>query len=95
MVVISFHLPHYYPKYEVWAIEIFLWQDPFKLSQFHSKRDKVRHRSIGDESRAKGPVSRSRAVYGKLESNSEPERARAIESQRETGRDPVRARESK
>ena len=51
-----------------------------------------------------------RAVYAKLESNSEPERARvcqrvavrasewesqrAIESQRETGRDPVRARES-
>ena len=53
-------------------------------------------------------MSRSRDVYAKLESNSEPERARvsqrvavraseskrAIESKRETGRDPVRARES-
>ena len=55
-------------------------------------------------------MSRSRAVYAKLESNSEPERAkvcqrvavRASESQsgshrepeRETGRDPVRAREN-
>ena len=26
----SFTTPHYYPKYEVWAIEIFLWYDPFK-----------------------------------------------------------------
>ena len=52
-------------------------------------------------------MSRSRAVYAKLESNSEPERARVCqrvavrarvgvtESHRETGRDPVRARESK
>ena len=34
-----------------------------------SEQDKVRHRGIGDESRA-------RDVYAKLESNSEPERAR-------------------
>ena len=27
----SFSTPHYYPKYEVWAIEIFLWQDPINL----------------------------------------------------------------
>ena len=47
-------------------------------------------------------MSRSRAVYAKLESNSELERARvcqrvtvrASESQREKGRDPVNARES-
>ena len=47
-------------------------------------------------------MSRSRAVYAKLESKTEPERARvcqrvavrASESQRETGRDPVRARDS-
>ena len=25
----SFTTPHYYPQYEVWAIEFF-WQDPFK-----------------------------------------------------------------
>ena len=23
--------PHYYPKYEVGAIEFFLWKDPFKI----------------------------------------------------------------
>ena len=28
----SFTTPHYYSKYEVWAIEIFLWQDPFKFN---------------------------------------------------------------
>ena len=66
-------------------------------SQLEPERDKVRHHGIGDESRA-------RAVYARLESNSEPERARvcqrvavrASESQngshREPGRDPVRAR---
>ena len=27
----SFITPHYYPKYEVWAIEIFLWYDPFNV----------------------------------------------------------------
>ena len=37
-----------------------------------SEREKVRHRGIGDE-------SRSRAVYAKLESNSEPERARVCQ----------------
>ena len=26
----SFTTPHYYPKYGVWAIDNFLWQDPFK-----------------------------------------------------------------
>ena len=26
----SYTTPHYYPKYEVWAIEIRLWDDPFK-----------------------------------------------------------------
>ena len=51
-------------------------------------------------------MSQSRAVYTKVESNSEPERARVCqrvvvrarvgvtESHRETRRDPVRARES-
>ena len=59
----------------------------------------MRHRGIGDES--KGPVSRSRAVYAKLESNSEQERARvcqrvavrASESQSGSHREPWRARE--
>ena len=42
------------------------------LSQDDPERDKVRHCGIGDE-------SRSRAVYAKLESNSEPERARVCQ----------------
>ena len=36
------------------------------------EREKVRHCGMG-------PVSRSRAVYTKLESNSEPERARVCQ----------------
>ena len=27
----SYTTPHYYPKYEIWAIEIFLVEDPFKV----------------------------------------------------------------
>ena len=38
----------------------------------YPEREKVSHRGIGDE-------SRSRAVYAKLESNSEPERARVCQ----------------
>ena len=30
----SFTTPHYYPKYEVWAIENFFWYDPFKDISF-------------------------------------------------------------
>ena len=26
----SFTTPHFYPKYELWTIEVFLWWDPFK-----------------------------------------------------------------
>ena len=27
----SYTTPHYYPKYEIWAIENFLVEDPFNL----------------------------------------------------------------
>ena len=58
----------------------------------------MRHRGNGDESQAMG---RSRAVYAKLESNSEPERARvcqevavrAIVGVTESHREPERDRE--
>ena len=61
---------------------------------FWAERDKVSHRGIGNEGRA-------RAVYAKLESNSELERARvcqrvavrASESQSGSHREPWRARE--
>ena len=60
---------------------------------FDSEREKVGHRGIGTESRA-------RAVYAKLESNSEPERAivcqnvavRASESQSGSQRQPLGTR---
>ena len=29
----SFTTPHHYPKYKVWAIVYFLWQDPFNANQ--------------------------------------------------------------
>ena len=79
----------------VWILFGLLYKDP---SSFGSEREKVRHRGIGAESRARVLWG---AVYAKLESNSEPERARvcqevavrAIVGVTESHREPERDRE--
>ena len=49
-------------------IKLFLCRAGQSVSSWHRRREP-----------SKGPVSRSRAVYAKLESNSEPERARVCQ----------------
>ena len=55
---------------DVFAEEIF--KKSSQIQKAIAEQEKVRHRGIGDESRA-------RAVYAKLESKSEPERARVCQ----------------